>query len=325
MHWALATPFLLCYVSALLMALLNTTAIYQSLRAPLSWTHRTSGLCLVGLPFVALILARKDFRVYLRNIKEACTWRLDDVRWIWRAVQAAMGRRVSLPEQGKFNAGQKLNFLLVMGSYPLYVVTGLIIWLPGVGFYSWIAHYALAVIGTPFLLGHLYMATLHPRMRKSLQGMISGYVDREWAKEQFRRWYRETYGGREESGELDPGVSPLQLPALVRCRGCQAVRAYQSWEWLIQRISRVEPPLCPKCLTALLRAPGDTQQEEVALGFDGQGVKEMLRRAGQRGSTGRAPAFAAFARRLRTASTGPFSRPGAPRSVRTPDGSSARA
>ena len=37
----------------------------------------------------------------------------------------------------------------------------------------------------------------YPASRKGLSGMMTGFVDRQWAKHHYRRWYREHH----ETGE----------------------------------------------------------------------------------------------------------------------------
>lgn len=52
---------------------------------------------------------------------------------------------------------------------------------------------------TPFVLlpvlGHIALATIHPRTRASLRGMLSGVVDAAWAREHHPRWYAEISRG----------------------------------------------------------------------------------------------------------------------------------
>ncbi len=42
------------------------------------------------------------------------------------------------------------------------------------------------------------MATINPDTRKGLPGMISGHVDRQWAKHHYTRWYRENFENSED-------------------------------------------------------------------------------------------------------------------------------
>jgi hypothetical protein len=51
----------------------------------------------------------------------------------------------------------------------------------------------MALIATPLMLGHVYMALINPDTRVGLSGMLSGYVDRHWARHHYRSWYRENF------------------------------------------------------------------------------------------------------------------------------------
>lgn len=192
-HWAIAVPFVVCYSTALLLVIFYNPHPLRPYRALFSWTHRISGVCLIVLPMFAVFKSRHDYRTYFYNIKQAWVWTLEDIRWLSLMGLAAISTRISLPEQGKFNAAEKINFMTLMSTYPLYVLTGILIWLTDGAFLSWLIHFGMAVIATPLLAGHIFMATLNPGTRKGLSGMISGFVDRHWAKHHYGKWYREHF------------------------------------------------------------------------------------------------------------------------------------
>jgi formate dehydrogenase subunit gamma len=62
---------------------------------------------------------------------------------------------------------------------------------------SWILHFMMAMIATPLLLGHLYMALINASTRPGLEGMTSGFVEREWAKHHYGIWYRTHHASAE--------------------------------------------------------------------------------------------------------------------------------
>jgi formate dehydrogenase subunit gamma len=201
-HWAITIPFLICYVTALILVVVYNPDPQRPFRSVFTWTHRLSGVCLVLLPLLAVTRSTGDFRVHFYNILQAWTWTLDDLKWLALAAVAAINKNVTLPDPGKFNAAEKLNFMTLMGTYPVYIVTGLIIWLTDGAFLSWLIHFSMAVLATPLILGHIYMATVHPSTRVGLSGMVSGFVDRRWAKHHYGKWYSETF-------ELSENQSPV--------------------------------------------------------------------------------------------------------------------
>jgi len=268
-HWAIAVPFLICYTSAAILVLFYNTGAVLAYRGLFSWIHRIAALFLIVLPAWALLSGRGESRIHLDNIRQAWVWTLDDLRWLSRIGLAAVCSRITLPEQGKFNAAEKLNFMMVMTTYPLYIVTGVMIWLPGVAFLSWIAHLSMAALATPLILGHIFMATINRDTRAGLQGMISGFVDREWAKHHYRCWYRENF---ERS---IPPLPPLQRPARIHCSSCDTTQIFTSWAWLLRRIFSSDPLPCPGCHNDLAVLSAIT---------DPQVLDEILRHLHQGGS-----------------------------------------
>ena len=202
LHWAIALPFLGCFTTALVLVFVYNPDPVRPYRVVLSTLHRISGLFLIVLPLLAVTFSHRDFRIHFRNVKQAWVWVLSDVKWLALFGLAAINKRIPLPEQGKFNAAQKLNFMMVMSTYPFYVLTGSLMWITGAALWSWLLHFFLALVATPFLIGHIFMATVPRDTRAALQGMFSGFVDRQWAKHHHARWYRQEHGQTRVQGPV---------------------------------------------------------------------------------------------------------------------------
>ena len=203
-HWAIAIPFLICYLTALIKIVVYHPDPQRPYRELLCWIHRGSGVCLIVLPILAVFRSTGEFRVHLNNIRQAWLWTLDDLKWLVLMGFAAISSRTKLPDQGKFNAAEKLNFMLLMTTYPLYVLTGLTMWLTDGAFVSWVVHASMGIIATPLLAGHLFMAVINPSSRVGLEGMISGFVDKSWAKHHYGKWYREQFKEGATAGSRRP-------------------------------------------------------------------------------------------------------------------------
>jgi len=158
-----------------------------------SYIHRTSGILMIFLPFFTAAIRRRDFKVFFYNIKQAWIWTIDDIKWLLLMGIAAINKKISLPEQGKFNAAEKINFMYLMMTYPMYITTGLIVWFTDNAFAPWVLHCLMAVMSTPLIFGHFFMATINPASRIGLSGMLNGFVDRHWAKHHYTKWYREHF------------------------------------------------------------------------------------------------------------------------------------
>jgi len=193
MHWAVAIPFMVCYTTALILIVVYNPDPKQPFRQVVSWTHRISGLCLFVLPAWKLASHWRDAKLHLHNLRQVWKWSWDDVRWLCLIGPASVSRKITLPWQGKFNAGEKLNFMVLSSTYPIYLCTGLLIWFDTSPYLSWLVHFSLAIVATPLLLGHIFMATVNPDTRPGLRGMITGFVDREWARHHYHLWYVEHF------------------------------------------------------------------------------------------------------------------------------------
>jgi formate dehydrogenase subunit gamma len=192
-HWAIAIPFMICYATALVLIIVYNPDPTRPYRQVVSWTHRISGVCLFVFPMLAAIKNRNEIRVYFQNIKEVWTWRFADIKWLCLIGMAAISKKITLPDQGKYNAGEKFSFMCLLTTYPLYILTGILIWVTNGILLSWLIHFGMALIATPFIAGHLYMAMINPSSRAALSGMFSGFVDREFVKHHHALWYRKNF------------------------------------------------------------------------------------------------------------------------------------
>ncbi len=220
LHWSIAIPFMVCFVTALILVIFYNPHPQRHFRLIFSWIHKFSGACLAVLPPLVLLVHCKDYKTHLHNIKHGWLWALDDFKWLMLMGPAAISSRISLPEQGKFNAAEKLNFMMVMSSFPLFVTTGALLWTPGIHFFPWLAHVGMALLTVPLMMGHIFMATVNPSTRVGLDGMISGYVDRHWAMHHYRRWYRENF----EDSPKDQRRGSKRCPSCSRSSSESRVR-----------------------------------------------------------------------------------------------------
>jgi formate dehydrogenase gamma subunit len=201
---------MICFATALILVVFYNPNPLRPYRDVFSWAHRISGVCLFIIPFVAMFKSRHDIRVYFYNIRQAWVWTIEDIKWLMLMGLAAVNKKIKLPDQGKFNAAEKINFMVLMATFPLYILTGALIWLTDGAFLSWILHFGMALLALPLMGGHIFMATINPDTRKGLPGMISGMVDRDWAKHHYTAWYREQFEGIKVNTNF--GISEAQEP-----------------------------------------------------------------------------------------------------------------
>jgi formate dehydrogenase subunit gamma len=208
LHWSIAVPFLISLGTALILVAIYNPDRTRPFRAVFSGIHRASGVALIVLPMLACLNIRGDVRLHLYNIRQAWIWMFEDFKWLALMGLAAVNPKIHLPEQGKFNAAEKINFMVLMVTYPLYVLTGLLMWITHYAILSWILHFMMATLAVPLICGHLFMAVINPASRVGLHGMVSGWVDRRWAKHHYTRWYREHHEATEESRPETDATEP---------------------------------------------------------------------------------------------------------------------
>jgi formate dehydrogenase gamma subunit len=209
LHWALAVPFLTNLTTAAILVTIYNPHPVLPFRSVFSWVHRLSRVCLFLLPLLSIVRHRGDFRMYVRHTREAWRWTLNDVKWLFLMGPATLNSKISLPHQGKFNAAEKMNYMVLTLTYPCYLITGVLIWLPGVALGAWLMHFSMALVATPLILGHIFMATINRDTRVGMSGMISGLVARKWAKHHYRLWYDGHHGHTGVAEPVAAGAEPV--------------------------------------------------------------------------------------------------------------------
>jgi formate dehydrogenase subunit gamma len=179
-HWLTALAFFSLLLSGLVVGRRGT--FHNVMWA---WHLASAGVLVCG---VTLILLAGNRRALGRSARELRSLDSEDRRWLASAPARLMS---GAPEAaaGRFNAGQKLNFILVCVLLALLYITGVETILAGTRHNLIFGGHKLATIGACILVsGHLYMALVNRRTRHALRGMLSGDVDSEWAGEHYPRW-----------------------------------------------------------------------------------------------------------------------------------------
>lgn len=195
-HWMTAVSFILLALTGLvvtfgrwlLIPLIGHEA-FTGLSQASKYAHN-----FLSVPFVLGVLAM--LAVWVRdNLPEKA-----DLEWLRRGGGVLGGGGVH-PEAGRFNAGQKgLFWLVVLGGLAL-AVSGYFLMMPisvtGVGGMQTVhaVHAVLAAVMIAAIIGHIYIGTIG--MEGAFDAMGSGRVDANWAREHHRRWYERLRAGKE--------------------------------------------------------------------------------------------------------------------------------
>jgi len=181
LHWVNAAGFFLLLGTGLILYLPGLSVLVQ--RRPLMKDiHFWGGIGWISS--LVLVVALADPRGFLRTFRDLDGFDDDDLRWL-------RGRRPA--PQGRFNAGQKINAALTGAFTVLFLVSGLLLWLgerdTHYRFASTVVlHDGLMFAALALLVGHLYLALIHPATRHALRGMTLGTVREDWASTHHAKW-----------------------------------------------------------------------------------------------------------------------------------------
>jgi len=186
-HWIVAIAFMLAALSGL--ALFHPALFWLShLFGGGPWTrilHPIIGV-LMALAFLFLSIAvGKDNRMQDR-----------DWKWLRQVKDVVNNREERLPEVGRYNAGQKLLFFVIVICMLGLLLSGIVIWrryfsmyFPiGVVRFAAVLHAVSALVLVCVIILHIYSAIW---VKGSIRAMTRGTVTPGWAWKHHRAWFRE--------------------------------------------------------------------------------------------------------------------------------------
>jgi formate dehydrogenase subunit gamma len=167
----------------------------------LHWVNAAGFLYLLGTGLI-LYLPRLSALVGRRPLmKDLHFW--GGIAWVSAlALVALLGDRRGLLrtareldrfEHDRFNVGQKINAILTAAYAVLFFVSGMLLWLgerdTRFRFASTVTlHDTLLYVAFVLVVGHLYLAVVHPATRHALRGMTRGSVSEDWARRHYPTW-----------------------------------------------------------------------------------------------------------------------------------------
>lgn len=186
-HWIVAISFVLAALSGL--AVFHPSMYWLSnFFGGGPWTR-------ILHPFLGLVMflffAITMVRFWHHNRLTA-----NDKKWLSQWQDVVNNREHKLPESGRYNAGQKVMFWLMVVCMIVLLVTGVVFWrsvfgdLFPVGLIR-LASLLHALAATVLIMGiivHVYAAIW---TKGSFRAMLRGTVSEAWAKKHHAAWYRE--------------------------------------------------------------------------------------------------------------------------------------
>ena len=187
-HWIVGICFILLALSGL--------AFFHPAFYPLTQLFGGGPWTRILHPYIGVVMVLFFILMVLRF------WRLNvienrDVEWLKNVDKMVDGDDHNMPEQGKYNGGQKLLFWGLVLFMLLLTVSGVLMWrawllLPvDVVRLSSVVHAVAAVAIIGLIILHVYAAIW---TRGTIRAMMYGTVTRAWAKQHHRGWYRKVTG-----------------------------------------------------------------------------------------------------------------------------------
>ncbi|MBZ5492030.1 MAG: formate dehydrogenase subunit gamma [Acidobacteriia bacterium] len=152
-------------------------------------------------PWIGLIYLATIFwmhRMWKRDMQKIP----EDERWNKNICAYAENRDELMPPQGRFNAGQKQFWWVMLYCTFILLITGIIMWIPEKmpRELHWVLpitvfiHSATALITIAAFIIHVYMSVwVTPG---SVKAMVEGHVSTGWARTHHRLWYEKITGRR---------------------------------------------------------------------------------------------------------------------------------
>jgi formate dehydrogenase subunit gamma len=187
-HWITAICFVLLALSGLAMFHPAMAPLYAVLGGG-QWTR-------ILHPFIGVVMFVSFLILVLRFWHHNYLDR-NDVQWLKQIDDVLANREDRLPEVGRYNAGQKLLFFLMVICLVLLLLSGIVIWRRYFSMYFPIELIRLAadvhaIVATVLIIGiifHIYAALW---VKGSVGAMVRGTVTWGWARKHHPRWFRES-------------------------------------------------------------------------------------------------------------------------------------
>lgn len=190
-HWIVAISFVLLALSGL--ALFHPALFWlTNLFGGGTWTR-------ILHPFIGLVLI-VAFCLLAAKMWGDNRMTPRDRAWLRRFREVVEDREENVPEVGRYNAGQKLIFWVIVVCVPVLFLSGIVIWRSYFAEYfpiealrfAGLVHGFFAFVLILAIVIHIYAAIW---VRGSVRAMTRGTVSYGWAWKHHRLWFRDAIKG----------------------------------------------------------------------------------------------------------------------------------
>ena len=178
LHWSHAVIFIWLLITGTVLFFTPKSLLGDPL---IKMVHLYASLPFILLPAMIYVFGSACTR---DDVKELMDWTHDDLRWFIEFLKKNKNVK------GKFNAGQKANFLLTLLLIAGLSLSGLVVWMKSMFSRSFvelnfILHDSFAILSLLLLTGHIVFALYYS---ESLRGIVYGEVEAGWAEVHYPNW-----------------------------------------------------------------------------------------------------------------------------------------
>ena len=187
-HWLVGMCFILLALSGL--------AFFHPYFWPLANFFGGGVWARILHPFVGVVMALSFAALFFR-FRALNEMTPTDWEWANRVGEMVNGDDHNMPEQGKYNGGQKLLFWALSACVLLLFVSGIALWRAyfdcpvTVVRIAAVIHALSAAAMIALITIHVYAAIW---VKGTIRAMWYGTVTRAWARQHHRAWYRQMTG-----------------------------------------------------------------------------------------------------------------------------------
>ncbi|RDK04032.1 formate dehydrogenase subunit gamma [Paraburkholderia lacunae] len=187
-HWITAITFVLLALSGL--ALFHPSMFWLTgLFGGGQWTR-------ILHPYIGVVMFVSFLLLAVRFWRHNYLDR-DDVQWLKHIGDVLAKREDELPEVGRYNAGQKVLFFVMVACLIVLLASGVVIWRVyfggmfslGVIRFASVVHAFAAFVLIVGIIVHIYAAIW---VKGSVRAMTRGTVSPGWARKHHAKWFRES-------------------------------------------------------------------------------------------------------------------------------------
>ncbi|ANN68018.1 formate dehydrogenase subunit gamma [Bordetella bronchialis] len=186
-HWLIAITFVLLALSGL--ALFHPAMFWlTNLFGGGPWTR-------ILHPFVGIVMFL-CFALFAAHMWRHNKMDARDREWLRRGRDVVNNREDRLPEVGRYNAGQKLLYYVLIACMIGLLLSGIVIWRQYFSFYfpigviraASVVHAICGLVMICAIIVHIYAAIW---VKGSFGAMVRGTVTWGWAWKHHRAWFRD--------------------------------------------------------------------------------------------------------------------------------------